>query len=197
LPVNADSLTSNLFLASLCNGDGHGAAAFHKYAANLVRLARRQLDRRVLRKESPEDVVQSAFKSFFRLRDEGQLDLTGKHSLWGLLVVIVRRKCVNRNRDYRRGKRDVRREREDVSGQDTKLSWISLANTPLPEEAVMLAEVIEQLTQGLDDRGRQVVLLTMEGFTQREVAEQLGWSERSVRRIVHQVKKRYVELESE
>ena len=47
---------------------GEDAAArevFERYTRQLVGLARRRLDERLAGKVDPEDVVQSAFKSFF------------------------------------------------------------------------------------------------------------------------------------
>ena len=53
-------------------GDDEAAReVFDRFARRLVGLARRRFDRRLAHRVDPEDVVQSAFKSFFVRHREG------------------------------------------------------------------------------------------------------------------------------
>src|SRR5262245_47127428 len=83
---------------------------FERYSRRLVALARRQFAQRFAHRVDPEDVVQSAFKSFFARRRDGKFRIGGWNNLWGLLTVITRRKCADRVDYLRAERRDVGRE---------------------------------------------------------------------------------------
>src|SRR5258707_4361125 len=124
---------------------GEDAAArevFVRFAARLAGLARRHLDGRMIAKVDPEDVVQSAYKSFFLRQREGELDVGTWDGLWGLLTMITLRKCADRAAYYRAEKRDVAREAAGGAADDGAPRTIELAldREPRPYEAVELAE---------------------------------------------------------
>ena len=126
---------------------------FVRFAARLVGLARRHLDGRLAVKVDPEDVVQSAYKSFFIRQRDGTLDVGTWDGLWGVLTMITLRKCADRAAYYRAGKRDVparpdrriRRQSPDAAAE------IALDREPMPEEAAVLAETVEALFRSIDD----------------------------------------------
>src|SRR5262245_9503345 len=75
---------------------GQDAAArevFERFAGRLVALARGRFNRLLARKVDPEDLVQSAFKSFFVRHRAGKLDVGDWDGLWNLLTLITLRKC--------------------------------------------------------------------------------------------------------
>src|SRR5262245_15208825 len=86
------------------------ALVVNKYAHRLVGLARDKLDRRIRRKEDPEDVLQSVFKSFFHRCAQGQFHLDSSADLWALLVSLTLHKCGHRVDYFRAARRDVGRE---------------------------------------------------------------------------------------
>src|SRR5262245_63375800 len=92
--------------------------AFERFTRRLIGLARRHLDARLQHKIEPEDVVQSAYKSFFLRYGEGALAAEGWDGLWGLLTLITLRKCADRVRHYRAQRRDVGREHAAPSWAD-------------------------------------------------------------------------------
>src|SRR5437763_12649833 len=78
---------------------GEDAAArevFERFAGRLVALSRGRFNRLLARKVDPEDVVQSAFKSFFVRHRAGKLEVGGWDGLWNLLTLITLRKCAAR-----------------------------------------------------------------------------------------------------
>ena len=84
-------------LARLRAGDGAAASEiFDRFAQRLAGLARIRLGERLRRKMDPEEVVQSAYKSFFIRFAEGQFELKTWDSLWALLTVLTVRKCGHR-----------------------------------------------------------------------------------------------------
>src|ERR1700748_3037339 len=126
---------------------GEDAAArevFVRFAARLAGLARSHLDARLAVKVDPEDVVQSAYKSFFLRQRDGQLDVGTWDGLWGVLTMITLRKCADRAAYYRAEKRDVTREANGGSPDDSAPAVLDLAldREPLPDEAAALAETV-------------------------------------------------------
>lgn len=177
--------------------DGEDSAArevFSRYARRLVGLARSRLDERLAGKVDPEDVVQSAYKSFFVRQRAGELEVGNWQGLWGLLTLITIRKVADRAAYYQAGKRDLARELPPPSGSDQAPAWqLAIAHEPGPEEAAVLAETVEELMRELDGDERPVLELSLQGFSAAEISEQLGRAERSVRRLRERIRKRLEE----
>jgi RNA polymerase sigma factor (sigma-70 family) len=173
---------------------GEDAAArevFVRFAARLAGLARRHLDGRLAVKVDPEDVVQSAYKSFFLRQREGELDVGSWDGLWGVLTVITLRKCADRAAYYHAEKRDVARETRANTESTPAVYDLALDREPNPEEAAALAETVEALFRSIDDPDERAILeLSLQGHTATEISEQLGRAERSVRRLRERVRKR-------
>jgi len=178
----------------LRSGEDEAArAVFTRFASRLVGLARRHLDGRLAVKVDPEDVVQSAYKSFFIRQRDGSLEIGNWDGLWGVLTMITLRKCADRAAYYRAGKRDVARElmaKSDDSATDHAAD-IAIDREPSPEEAAVLAETVEKLFQTVDDPDERSILeLSLQGFTASEISDSLGRAERSIRRLRERVRKR-------
>ena len=75
-------------------------AAFDHFSRRLIGLARVHLGARLQHKIDPEDVVQSAYKSFLVRYGDEALVAEGE-GLWRLLTLITIRKCADRARYYR------------------------------------------------------------------------------------------------
>lgn len=169
------------------------AADFERFTRRLIGLARAQLDARLLHKVDPEDVVQSAYKSFFLRYGEGALAAEGWDGLWGLLTCITLRKCADRARYHRTERRDVRREAE--AAPDGGEPWRdAVAREPTPDEAAALAETVERLLRGLDGDERAVVELSLQGYSTQEISDRLGRATRSVRRLRERVRLQLEEM---
>src|SRR5262245_51632096 len=85
------------FLARL-HGQEDAAAQelFDRFARRLIALAHRHIAAGLRHKVDPEDVVQSAYKSFFLRYDAANLEVVNWNSLWGLLSLVTVRKCAER-----------------------------------------------------------------------------------------------------
>lgn len=179
--------------------DGAARVVFERFATRLVGLARKSLDGRLLQKVDPEDVVQSAYKSFFLGQREGAWEFGGWDGLWGMLTLITLRKCAHRAEYFRAEKRDVRREMvptaDSVGGG---VDALALDRDPQPEEAALLVETVETLFQSLADADERAILeLSLQGFSAAEIVEQTGRAERSVRRLRERMRKRLARMQAE
>jgi RNA polymerase sigma factor (sigma-70 family) len=173
-----------------------------RYFTALLALARAHLDARVRRREDEEDVLQSMYQSFCRRQGRGDFDLASRDQLWALLVTITVRKARNAAQRHRCGARDVRREqaegdspREDAPEDAPEApGWLERVEDtdPTPAEAAVLSEALERRLAALSDPGlRHIALQKLEGLTNREVAAELGVTERSVERKVQMIRNRW------
>lgn len=175
-------------------------AVFTRYAQRLMCVARERLGAQLRSKVSPEDVVQSAFKSFFRRQDEFQLDKDGSDGLWGLLVVITVRKCAKWADVFGAEKRAAGREVSLNSASPDSSRWNDVAGRePGPTEAAILSEFVDRLMGRLDERHQQIISLRMQGYELTEIAEHVRSSRRTVARVIQEAKEtlRQMIVESE
>jgi RNA polymerase sigma-70 factor (ECF subfamily) len=194
----AEDLSFDDLMDRLRAGDDAAARTiFERYGRRLIGLARTRLDALTRQKVDPEDVLQSVFRSFFLGHAGGQIDLTDWNSLWSMLVVITLRKCGRQIKYYHAARRDIGREvRPSADADDSSPGWEAAGDDPTPAEAAMLAETVENLMRHLDARERQMVSLSLQGYTIREISAEVGRTERTVHRLLAQVRKRLERLRS-
>src|SRR6478609_9512740 len=107
----ADAESFERLMARLRSGEDAAAReVFERFAGRLVALARGRFNQLLARKVDPEDVVQSAFKSFFVRHREGTLDVGDGRGLWNLLTLITLRKCADRAEYFLADRRNAARE---------------------------------------------------------------------------------------
>src|SRR4051794_19583038 len=143
----ADAESFARLMARLRSGEDAAAReVFERFAGRLIAMARGRFSRLLARKVDPEDVVQSAFKSFFVRLPAGKLDVGDWDGLWNLLALITVRKCADRAEYFLADRRDATREATGPDGGDgPDAGLMALDREPRPEEAVILAETVEHL----------------------------------------------------
>lgn len=185
-------------MARLRHGDDDAATTiFHRFAGRLADVARYHLDCRLRQKVDPEDVLQSAYKSFFRRQADGSLAPSDWHELWNLLTVLTIRKCIRYWERYTAARRDLRFEAAPPPADGSTFDWQFLDRNPSPQEGAMLAEAVERLLEGLESRDRDIVTLSLQGYSAREVSEQLNRPRRTVYRVLERIKKRLQDMQDE
>lgn len=192
----ADDETFTHLIASLRAGENTAAQqVFERFASRLVGLARSRISRVLARKVDPEDVVQSAFKSFFVRHRAGQLDVGGWDGLWSLLTLITLRKCADRAEYHFAERRDAAREAFTSDSRDgLDASVMALDREPRPEEALIMAETVEHLFGEVSAHERPILEMSLQGYTASEISVRLGRAERSVRRLRERIRKRLAHL---
>ena len=185
----SDASPAQELLARLRAGDEQAAAeVFGRFAHRLVGLARQQLGKVLRGKEDPEDVVQSALKSFFVRYAAGQYELTSWGDLWGLLTRITAHKCGHRLARFQAARRDVRREVSAPAADDSNRPWEILAREPTPDQALLLADLLEELHRPLGERDRGILTLRLQGEEVATICTRLQCSERTVFRVLERVR---------
>lgn len=171
-------------------GDQQAAAElFQRYTARLIALARSRQPEHLLHRFDPEDVVQSAYRSFFVRARDGRVDVLPGSDLWQLLVAIVLHKLQHQVRRNSADKRNA--AVEQTFGSEDSLLGVNahlVADEPSPAEAVALMDELEHVLSPLDPVHRQVVELRLQGYNHEEIAEKTERSECTVRRVLKQIK---------
>jgi DNA-directed RNA polymerase specialized sigma24 family protein len=179
------------WIGELKAGDQQAAQfLWDRYFQRLAVLARARL--RAMRvgtaDADEEDAALSAFDSFCAGAERGRFpQLSDRDDLWRLLVTMTKRKAIDQAQRQRRQKRGGgRRHNEaDLAGSadgNPEMTIDQLAgDEPTPEFAALVAEEYRNRLESLQDETlRRVANLKLEGYTNEEIAAQLGCALRTV-----------------
>ena len=186
--MSEPSVDQEQLLILLRNGDERAASqVVDLYAERLLRLAGKRINQRLAGRVGAEDIVQSVFRTFFHRAKQGEFELHDRDDLCKLLARITLRKTFRQIAHHLCAKRSVRREAQ--GGDESQKVLLSLlAREPAPEEAVALLDEMEALLAQLRPVDRQIVEMKLQGFNSLEIAEQLGVSDRKVRRLMERLR---------
>jgi RNA polymerase sigma factor (sigma-70 family) len=165
-------------------GDESAAdALFHRYLERLIDLARSRLSRKMARRLDAEDVVQSAYRSFFLNIRHGRYHLDFSGDLWRLLAAITIHKVRRQVRRHTAEKRSVDLEESGVlelilEGQR------DLPQMPTPAEAATLVDELQQVLAGLSPLYRQIFEYRLQDRSVEDVARRAACSERTAHRAL-------------
>ena len=150
-----------------------------RYEVRLIALVASRLNRKYRDSIAPEDVVQSAMGSFFRVTRASakpSIKLESTVSAWNILATFARRKlarALERATAVKRGGGRTRVSLDDLEPD--------LRTNPSKVEA---DEILADVHSLLDQEQLQLLELLLENATQKEIAEQLGVDERTIRRRI-------------
>jgi DNA-directed RNA polymerase specialized sigma24 family protein/tRNA A-37 threonylcarbamoyl transferase component Bud32 len=180
-PLRATPLDSRELLRCLHTGDDAAATeAFDRYVARLIALVRSRLGNRLARRIDAEDVVQSAFGSFYAGAANDEFVHAQAGDLWRLLARIALNKLHKQIEKHSAGRRAV--DREVAEGQVVVRELKSLE--PTPGEAVALAEQLHLFQANLSPLDQKALSMRLNGAMAEEIATSLGKSVRTVRRAL-------------
>lgn len=178
-----ESVTHWIFQLATNDESAAQEQLWNRYFTRLAALARARLTGARRRVADEEDVVLSAFDSFFRAAKAGRFpELHDRNGLWPLLVKITARKAINQVQRQQAQKRSS--SAEEAVPDLTQL----VGDEPTPQFAAEVAEQVDQLLGRLDEGLREVALMKLEGFTNAEIANRLGVVERSIERKLARIR---------
>lgn len=156
-----------------------------RYMVRLTALVRSRLSRKLARRVDPEDVVLSAWRSFFVAAGNHRFAVPDDDDLWPLLVTMTLRKLARQAVHHRAQRRGIDAERD----LDVDLDWQHIvARDPRPEEAAVIADEVEMLMATLSIIDREVLTRRLQGECRAEIAAALGCSERTIRRSLERIR---------
>ena len=183
-----DSVTA--WIGDLKEGqDAASQKIWERYFERLVRVASRQLGSAPRRIADEEDVALSVFDTLCKGAAAGRFDqLQDRDDLWKLLTAIAGMKSVDQIRRQtakKRGGEDVRGESIVAGAGANQIGGFDqfVHEEPTPEFLAVMQEQQQAMFRALPDESqRNVARLRFEGYSNEEIAQQLGTSLRSVER---------------
>jgi hypothetical protein len=166
-------------------GDPAALDLWKEYVQQLGGLARQKFEKLPRRTADEKAIAPSAYHSLCRVAERGRLpDLLDQHDLWHLLVIITARKIVHRRR--REGGRNPKTSTDgDPDGADDEEAGIDqlLSRDPTSQFVAQLGQEYQWLLDHQeDDQLQMVAVWKAEGYTNAEIAAELGLVRRSIDR---------------
>jgi RNA polymerase sigma factor (sigma-70 family) len=176
------------FIARIRDGDQDAARELLlRYEPKIRLVVRRQLPRLLRSRFDSQDFVQSIWGSFFRRMRANPSELEDPRSLIAILVQAARHKVIDEFRRASGPKRDVRREESIWDGARPR-DITDLCDSP--SEVAEASEALGRLRALIPADRRMVLDLKAAGLSSKEIAGQVGLSERTVRRVIEDLRRR-------
>jgi RNA polymerase sigma-70 factor (ECF subfamily) len=183
------------FLARIKAGDEAAARELlTRYEAEVRLVVRRQLPRLLRSRFDSLDFLQSVWGSFFRRVRSGPAEFEDSRHLVAFLARAAKNKVIDEYRRAASRKQDMHRE-EPLWTDGTRPKEVA-ADIDTPSELAQANEVFIRLSELLPAERRTILELKAEGLSSRDIGERLGISERTVQRVLEDLRRR-VELEWE
>ncbi len=189
LPPDHEDLQS--FLARIRSGDEDAARELlTRYEAEVRLVVRRQLPRLMRSRFDSIDFMQSVWGSFFRRvrGDDGPSDFEDGRHLVAFLARAAKNKVID---EYRRaGSQKQNMKREEPLWLDDQRPRELEGRDDSPSELAEAHEALQRLQSLLPKDRRQIIELKAQGLSSREIGEELGVSERTVQRVIEELRNR-------
>jgi RNA polymerase sigma factor (sigma-70 family) len=159
---------------------------YNRYGQRLMALVGSRLSPQLAPRLDAEDVVQSAYRSFFVRARDGRIVLERAGDLWQLLLAITLNKLHRLVKHHQAKKRAV--GREQAEGRQAPRTAPEPAYDSFTVEALALAEALAKIRQTSTAVDFRVVELRLQGYTVEEIAAEMQRGERTVRRVLERTK---------
>jgi RNA polymerase sigma-70 factor (ECF subfamily) len=182
-PANLQGL-----LARIRDGEEEAARELlERYETKVRLVVRRQLPRLLRSRFDSIDFLQSVWGSFFHRIRTGPNDLQEERNLIAFLAWAARNKVIDEYRRAASQKQDIHRESPLRFAEDgAELA----AADETPSQVAEAREMYGRLNDLLPEDRRVILELKAAGFTTREIGDRLGVSERTVQRVLEDLRNR-------
>ncbi|MEM7477678.1 MAG: ECF-type sigma factor [Planctomycetota bacterium] len=177
------------YMNQMREGNREGADELWKrFYSRLVRLAHNRINAKFRRVTSEEDVASIAIAECFKSLEEGRFpELEGREDLWNRLAQITERRALNevrRQTSKKRGGGKVHGESVFLKADDKMPQGINgiAGKEPTPEFIDQFGITVNEILGSLNDQLRQIAILKMQGFMNREISKQANVSIATVER---------------
>jgi len=134
-----------------------------------------------------EDIVQSVFRTFFVRLKDGRFVFQEEDDLCKLLVRITLHKTLRQVAFHKAAKRDPNMESNQGEHHREQLLAV-LDREPSAEDALAFEDELEKFLAPLSEQEQQIIRLRLQGFTNDEIAQQMGLYDRKIRRVMERVR---------
>jgi RNA polymerase sigma-70 factor (ECF subfamily) len=157
-----------------------------RYGPHILRVVRRKLDKKLRCKFDSQDFEQAVWASFF-IDPSHEYRFERPEELIAFLADLAHNKLVDTLRQrYRTAKYNVNRERS-LEGSAAQQARKVVARQPSPSELAVADERWDQLLAGQSPQNRRILELLRLGKTHREVAAEVGVSEKTIQRLIRKL----------
>jgi RNA polymerase sigma factor (sigma-70 family) len=175
-------------LARIKDGDEDAARELLiRYESKVRLVVRRQLPRLLRSRFDSIDFLQSVWGSFFHKIQTGPNDLREEENLIAFLAWAARNKVIDEYRRAATQKQDIHRE-ESIETRGAREKTLASGDTP--SELAQAQETFDRLSRLLPEDRRVILDLKAEGYSCSEIGVKLGLSERTVQRVLEELKNR-------
>ncbi len=179
------------FLDRIKAGDDDAARdLLLRYEAEVRLVVRRQLPRLLRSRFDSLDFLQSVWGSFFRrVRDgTGRGEFEDTRHLVAFLARAAKNKVIDEYRRAASQKQDMHRE-EPLWGDGDRPRDLP-DDEATPSEVAQANEELDRLRELVPADRREVLELKAQGLSSREIGDRLGISERTVQRVIEDLRRR-------
>ena len=179
------------FLARIQAGDQDAAREMLiRYEPEVRLVVRRQLPKILRARFDSLDFLQSVWGSFFRrVRSKpGLAEFEDERHLVAFLSRAAKNKMIDEYRKAGSQKQDMRREEPIWADGDHPRELE--AHTDSPSEVAQRNETLDRLRDLLPEERQAILDLKAQGLSSREIGERLGISERTVQRVIEDLRRR-------
>jgi RNA polymerase sigma factor (sigma-70 family) len=186
-PEDGDDIQG--FLARIQAGDESAARELlTRYEAEVRLVVRRQLPRLLRSRFDSLDFLQSVWGSFFRRLQLGPTEFEDSRHLVAFLARAAKNKVIDQYRRAASQKYDM--HREEPMWHEGQSPREPAADLDTPSEVAEAHEVFGRLRDLLPEARRTILELKAEGLSSRDIGERLGISERTVQRMLEDLRRR-------
>ena len=191
---DADDIVT--FLDKVRSGDEQAARdLLTRYEAEVRLVVRRQLPRLLRSRFDSLDFLQSVWGSFFRRVRSGPSEFEDSRHLVAFLARAAKNKVIDEYRRAASRKQDMHRE-EPLRGEGGRPKDVAGRNDT-PSEVAQAHEVFGMLQSLVPEDRRSILSLKADGLSCRDIGEQLGISERTVQRVLEDLRRKTEERDQD
>ena len=193
-PRQGDGELSDFLKRIQAGDDGAARELLQRFEAEVRLVVRRQLPRLLRTRFDSLAFLQSVWGSFFRRVRSGPAEFEDSRHLVAFLARAAKNKVIDEYRRAASRKQDMHRE-EPLWTDGARPKEVA-ADIDTPSEVAQANEAFVRLRALLPEERRSILELKAEGLSSRDIGERLGISERTVQRVLEDLRRR-AELEWE
>lgn len=177
------------FLVRIHRGDEDAARELlRRYEAEVRLVVRRQLPRLLRSRFDSLDFLQSVWGSFFRRMRDAPTDFEDSRHLVAFLARAAKNKVIDEYRRAASRKQDMHREEPLWTEGRHPQELADHVDSPI--EIAEANEVFDRLKNLLPEARQSILKLKAEGLSSKEIGDQLGISERTVQRVLEDLRRK-------
>jgi len=177
------------FLRRIQAGDESAARELpSRFEAEVRLVVRRQLPRLLRSRFDSLDFLQSVWGSFFRRMRTAPTEFEDSRHLVAFLARAAKNKVIDEYRRAASRKQDMHRE-EPLWGDGMRPREVP-DPADSPSEVAQAHEVLVRLRELMPEDRQAILEMKAEGLSSKDIGERLGISERTVQRVLEELRRR-------